>query len=53
MKNQLLTLLLLTTSFIFSQEKVLYLKKTDISEFILDGILSENELKNSSEIDII
>lgn len=53
MKNQLLTLLLLTTSFIFSQEKVLNLKKTDISEFILDGILSENELKNSSEIDII
>ena len=53
MKSQLLTLLLIASSLIFSQEKVLNLKKTDISEFILDGILSENELKYSSEIDII
>ena len=37
----------------FSQENILNLNKADESKFVLDGILSDNELENSVELEII
>jgi hypothetical protein len=40
-------------SYSFSQENILNLNKADESKFVLDGILSDNELENSVELEII
>ena len=48
---QLILLLFCTIS--FSQETILNLIKTQESEFILDGILSDSELKDAFPIEII
>ena len=53
MKNILALVLLVCSFFGFSQNQVLKLIKTSDSEFKLDGILSESELKNAFPIEII
>ena len=53
MQKTIKVILLLICTFSFSQETVLNLIKTSDSEFLLDGVLSESELKNSFEIDLI
>ena len=50
MKNILALVLLVCSFFGFSQNQVLKLIKTSDSEFKLDGILSESELKNAFPI---
>ncbi|MDG1247380.1 MAG: hypothetical protein P8N64_03395 [Flavobacteriaceae bacterium] len=53
MKN-ILALALLTFSFLgFTQDKILTLVKTPAADFVLDGTLSEAELLNASQIDIV
>jgi hypothetical protein len=53
MKN-ILALALLTFSFLgFTQDKTLTLIKTPAADFVIDGTLSETELLNASQIDII
>ena len=44
---------LLSSIYCFSQQTILDLIKTQDSDFILDGILSESELKNAFPIEII
>ena len=44
---------ILYSLFSFSQQTIVELEKTAYSEFKLDGILSEEELKNTKIIDII
>ena len=53
MQKTIPLILLFICNFSFSQETVLNLIKTPDSEFLLDGVLSESELKNSFEIDLI
>ena len=53
MKNTLALVLLTCSFFGFTQNKILKLIKTPDSEFKIDGTLSETELKNASQIDII
>ncbi len=53
MKKIISIFLILFTTICFSQNQVLNLLKTAESEFILDGILSEAELKNAFPIEII
>ena len=53
MIQKTIKLILLFCTISFSQETVLNLIKTQESEFILDGVLSDSELKNSFEIEII
>ena len=53
MKNHLLIFLFFSSSLLFSQQTVLELTKTAISDFILDGTLSEAELVNAEIVDII
>ena len=53
MKKTLLFFCLVISISCFSQQTVLNLVKTEESEFILDGILSESELKNAFPIEII
>ena len=53
MKN-ILALALLTFSFLgFTQDKILTLVKTPAADFVMDGTLSETELLNASQIDIV
>ena len=53
MKN-ILALALLTFSFLgFTQDKILTLVKTPAADFVIDGTLSETELLNASQIDIV
>ena len=53
MKKTLMSFCLVLSVCCFSQQTVLNLVKTQESEFILDGILSESELKNTFPIEII
>ena len=53
MKKIISIFLILFTTICFSQNQVLNLLKTAESEFKLDGILSESELKNAFPIEII
>ena len=46
-------LLIFLCTYSFSQENILNLNKADESKFVLDGILSDQELKNSVELEII
>ena len=53
MKPYFLIYFCFSSYFLFSQQTVLDLKKTDKSDFILDGFLSKEELKNAFPIEII
>ena len=53
MKKTIYLLSLFFSTFCFSQNQVLNLLKTADSEFMLDGTLSEAELKNAFPIEII
>ena len=53
MRPYLLILLFFSNYFLFSQQTVIELTKTPKSDFILDGTLSETELKNAFPIEII
>ena len=53
MKTYLLIAFFFSNYFLFSQQTVIELKKTPKSDFILDGTLSETELKNAFPIEII
>ena len=46
-------LFILLCSYSFSQENILNLNKAEESKFVLDGILSEQELENSVELEIL
>ena len=46
-------LLIFLCTYSFSQENILNLNKADESKFVLDGILSDQELENSVELEII
>ena len=53
MKKTFFLCFILFNTFCFSQDQLLNLVKTSATEFNLDGALSESELKNASELDII
>ncbi|MBT3281572.1 MAG: hypothetical protein HOC22_00745 [Cryomorphaceae bacterium] len=53
MKKTFFLCFILFSTFCFSQDQLLNLVKTSATEFNLDGALSESELKNASELDII
>ena len=53
MKNILVLVLLIFNFFGFTQDKILTLVKTPAADFVLDGTLSEAELLNASQIDIV
>ncbi len=53
MKNILALVLLIFSFFGFTQDKVLNLVKTPAADFVIDGTLSESELLNASQIDIV
>ena len=53
MKTYLLITFFFSSYFLFSQQTIIELKKTPKSDFILDGTLSETELKNAFPIEII
>ena len=53
MKNHFLIFLFFSNSFLFSQQTVLELKKTPLSDFILDGTLSEAELENAKILEVL
>ncbi len=53
MKNILVLVLLIFSFFGFTQDKVLNLVKTPAVDFVIDGTLSESELLNASQIDIV
>src|SRR6056300_2007851 len=53
MKNTLALVLLTFSFFGFTQDKILTLVKTPASDFVIDGTLSETELLNASQIDIV
>ena len=53
MRNSFFLFLLFTYAYCFPQQTVLNLKKTQNSEFLLDGILSDSELRNAFPIEII
>ena len=53
MKNILVLVLLIFNFFGFTQDKIITLVKTPAADFVLDGTLSEAELLNASQIDIV
>ena len=53
MKNILALVLLTFSIFGFTQDKILTLVKTPASDFVIDGTLSEKELLNASQIDLV
>ncbi|MDA9160611.1 hypothetical protein N9N86_01450 [Flavobacteriaceae bacterium] len=53
MKNILAFVLLTFSVFGFTQDKILTLVKTPSSDFVIDGTLSEKELLNASQIDLV
>jgi hypothetical protein len=53
MKNILVLVLLTFSIFGFTQDKILTLVKTPASDFVIDGTLSEKELLNASQIDLV
>ena len=51
--NRKTLFLIFICTYSFSQENILNLNKADESKFVLDGILSDQELENSVELEII
>ena len=53
MQKTIRVIFLLFSIICFPQQTIIELEKTPDSEFILDGILSDDELQNAKVIDII
>ena len=51
--NRKTLFLIFICTYSFSQENILNLNKADEAKFVLDGILSDQELENSVELEII
>ena len=52
-KKNILIFLLASSFLSFTQTEILNLSKSEKSEFKLDGILSESELNNAIELDVL
>ena len=53
MKKLLLLLLILNSSYSFSQENILVLNKIQEEKFIMDGIVSDQEIENAKMLELI
>ena len=53
MKKLLLLLLFLKSSYSFSQENILVLNKIQEEKFIMDGIVSDQEIENAKMLELI
>ena len=53
MKKLLLLLFILNSSYSFSQENILVLSKIQEEKFIMDGIVSDQEIENAKMLELI